>query len=487
MITSFCAAEWLDVHRYFNPTQEVFNEDTSVQMLIPSLAEPPSDFLLRFEVTDPDGLHQVQLFSPLGDTLIACQRLSGKSNAVEFVTDKLVGSNTIVLRVIDVHGNFTNHSFPINITDLLPPLNTFSIPDPNLAAAVRKTLGLAPDNAITRLDILRLTSLTISNPQIIDFTGLEQAANLETLFVEGNKISDVSPLTELTNLDGLFLGWNKISDVSPLAELTNLRTLHLTGNKISDVSPLAELTNLERLQLEENEISDVSPLSELTNLRILHLTGNQISDVSSFTSLTQLGNLHLKANQISDVSPLSELTNLRILHLIGNQISDVRPLSELVNLKELRLEGNPIKDREPLLALLQKNPDVKIYLKPGGEPLPVTLSHFRAEHTDAGVVLKWITESEVDNAGFYIHRSETKEGEFKVVNPTMIQGAGTTSERNTYTWKDTTAKPNTAYYYRIEDISHAGVRKQLATVHMRGLVSATGKLTTMWADLKTHD
>ena len=122
-----------------------------------------------------------------------------------------------------------------------------------------------------------------------------------------------------------------------------------------------------------------------------------------------------------------------------------------------------------------------------GGALPVTLSHFRAEHTDAGVVLKWITESEVDNAGFYIHRSETKEGEFKVVNPTMIQGAGTTSERNTYTWKDTTAKPNVAYYYRIEDISHAGVRKQLATVHMRGLVSATGKLTTMWADLKTHD
>ena len=61
----------------------------------------------------------------------------------------------------------------------------------------------------------------------------------------------------------------------------------------------------------------------------------------------------------------------------------------------------------------------------------------------------------------------------------MIQGAGTTSERNTYTWKDTTAKPNIVYYYRIEDISHVGERKQLATVRMRGLVSASGKLTTI--------
>ncbi len=159
----------------------------------------------------------------------------------------------------------------------------------------------------------------------------------------------------------------------------------------------------------------------------------------------------------------------------------------MVNLQYLYLEGNPIKNRKPLLELLRKNPEVKIYLKNRKDPLPVTLSHFRAELSNAGVSLKWITESEVDNAGFYIYRSETKDGDFKVVNPSMIQGAGTTSERNAYTWTDTTAKPNVAYYYRIEDISHAGVREQLATVRLRGLVSARGKLTTIWADLKAEN
>lgn len=109
-----------------------------------------------------------------------------------------------------------------------------------------------------------------------------------------------------------------------------------------------------------------------------------------------------------------------------------------------------------------------------------------AERTDAGAVLNWTTESELDNAGFYIYRSETKDGKFKIVNTTLIQGAGTTSERHTYTWTDTTAKPNTVYYYRIDDISHAGVRKQLATVRMRGYISASGKLTTSWANLKTQ-
>ena len=124
-------------------------------------------------------------------------------------------------------------------------------------------------------------------------------------------------------------------------------------------------------------------------------------------------------------------------------------------------------------------------IKSGGA-LPVTLSHFRAERTDTGVVVKWITESELDNAGFNILRSETKNGEFKVINlKGIISGHGTTNERHTYTWTDTTAKPNIVYYYRIEDISHAGVRKQLATVRMRGLVSANGKLTTRWGNLKT--
>ncbi len=120
----------------------------------------------------------------------------------------------------------------------------------------------------------------------------------------------------------------------------------------------------------------------------------------------------------------------------------------------------------------------------GSGALPVTLSKFRAEYTKAGVVLKWTTESELDNAGFYIYRSDKKDGQFKVVNPTMIQGAGTTAKRQNYTWTDTTAKPNTVYYYQIEDVSHTGEHKRLATVRMQGFVSAQGKMPTSWANVK---
>lgn len=123
-------------------------------------------------------------------------------------------------------------------------------------------------------------------------------------------------------------------------------------------------------------------------------------------------------------------------------------------------------------------------IRAGGE-LPVELSLFRPDRTETGtVVINWTTEAEVDNAGFNILRGQTRTGEFKVINAQLIPGAGTTAERNTYTWTDTTAKPNLVYYYQIEDVSLDGERERLATVRLRGLVSAKGKLATQWGQLK---
>ncbi len=124
-----------------------------------------------------------------------------------------------------------------------------------------------------------------------------------------------------------------------------------------------------------------------------------------------------------------------------------------------------------------------------GGPLPVSLSSFRPVRDDAtgDVVIRWVTESELNNAGFNILRSETKNGEFTVVNlKGIIPGHGTTSEKHVYEWKDTTAKPNVVYYYQIEDVSLDGNRTTLATTHLRGNVNAAGKVTTTWGDLKTQ-
>ena len=124
-----------------------------------------------------------------------------------------------------------------------------------------------------------------------------------------------------------------------------------------------------------------------------------------------------------------------------------------------------------------------------GSPLPVSLSSFRPVRDKATghVVITWITESELNNAGFNILRSDTKDGTFSVINPQgLIAGHGTTSERHIYTYIDVTAKPNVLYYYRIEDVSLDGKRTTLRTTHLRGNITASGKLTTIWGDLKSR-
>ena len=92
-----------------------------------------------------------------------------------------------------------------------------------------------------------------------------------------------------------------------------------------------------------------------------------------------------------------------------------------------------------------------------GGPLPVSLSKFRPERLDSGaVVIRWITESELNNAGFNILRSETRDGAFTKLNTNLIAGQGTISERTVYEYADTSAKPNVVYYYQIQDVSLDG-------------------------------
>ena len=119
-----------------------------------------------------------------------------------------------------------------------------------------------------------------------------------------------------------------------------------------------------------------------------------------------------------------------------------------------------------------------------GTPLPVSLSFFRPTLEENQIVIRWTTESELDNAGFNILRSESRTGEFTQVNEQLIQGQGTTAERSTYKWVDTSAKPGAVYYYQIEDVSFAGEHTQLATTKLKGLISAKNKLTTTWSELK---
>ena len=272
--TSFCAAEWLDVHRHFNAKQSSQNASSAtVQMFPPSLASPPNGIRLRFEVSDTDGLHQVQLHTPEDSFLIyggflACKQLTGTSSIVEFVTTALTPkTESVFLQMIDVHGNFSwSERYPIDITSVLLPPEVVSIPDVNLASGIQHKIGWP----ITTHTMLNLRFLDVRNANIQNLTGLESAYNLRRLwlggewvgnYVNSNAVSNFSPLLGLTQLTSLSLGGNSILDISVLAGLTQLTDLNLDNNSISDISALAGLIQLTDLWLQNNSILDISALA----------------------------------------------------------------------------------------------------------------------------------------------------------------------------------------------------------------------------------
>ncbi|MCX5637068.1 MAG: DUF4114 domain-containing protein [Planctomycetota bacterium] len=103
------------------------------------------------------------------------------------------------------------------------------------------------------------------------------------------------------------------------------------------------------------------------------------------------------------------------------------------------------------------------------QPTAIELSLFAVSPSNKKVILTWTTESEVDNAGFNLYRSESEDGEYVKVNASLIPAEGSPTQGASYQFIDEGVKNRTTYYYKLEDIDIYGK----STVH--GPVNATPK------------
>ena len=131
---SKCAAEWLSVSRFFNAKTTFQNEPGEIKLL--SVRAYSQDVInLRFEVADPDVLHQAQVLVPeiLNDTgwgpfqLFDCKRLNGKTGVVEFTVRTAELVDRVTLQAIDVGGNIAWATFPIQLDEAVPTQNILDV------------------------------------------------------------------------------------------------------------------------------------------------------------------------------------------------------------------------------------------------------------------------------------------------------------------------------------------------------------------------
>jgi hypothetical protein len=86
----------------------------------------------------------------------------------------------------------------------------------------------------------------------------------------------------------------------------------------------------------------------------------------------------------------------------------------------------------------------------------VEISSFTAKSAGGSVFLRWITESETENAGFYLYRCARSDGPFEPLNEKLIDGQGTIQSRNEYEYHDTHVQVGETYYYKLADLDYTG-------------------------------
>ncbi len=94
------------------------------------------------------------------------------------------------------------------------------------------------------------------------------------------------------------------------------------------------------------------------------------------------------------------------------------------------------------------------------QALPVELSHFTAEFVNIGILLKWTTESEIENLGFILERKTTEADWRKIVsyqNDDTLLGQGTVSFSTDYEFIDKFVEQGNTYKYRLADVDYNGV------------------------------
>ncbi len=106
----------------------------------------------------------------------------------------------------------------------------------------------------------------------------------------------------------------------------------------------------------------------------------------------------------------------------------------------------------------------------GDIALPVELSVFTAEQVGSTVLLKWTTESEVENLGFLLNRKAEDKDWINIAdyrkNPELI-GYGTTSNPHDYEFTDNFVQGGTTYHYRLADVSQQGIVEYHGSIEIK--------------------
>jgi Leucine-rich repeat (LRR) protein len=344
---------------------------------------------------------------------------------------------------------------------------------------------------------------------------LAQLTNLSRLYLHSNSLTDSIPteLSNLSNLTRLILSGNSLTGTIPteLGLLSNLTFLSLSDNSLTGSIPteLGNLSNLTELRLDSNQLCGKIPseLMNLTNLSYLLLQSNNLInsdtdyDANFITWLDQKNSSWRSQNSPTYCSSQLQLTatnynvnegdnsaTITVTRTVSNNGAvsvdyatsngtatapeDYTQTTGTLNWADgetnnktfpITIANDTVTEEDETINITLTNatggatigePNTAVLTIEDDEPTLITLAYFTATAFNNGITLEWQTELEIDNAGFHIWQSETKDGEYTRITNNMIPAQGSDYQ---YNYLDENVKDNIVYYYKLEDINLYGV------------------------------
>ena len=141
---------------------------------------------------------------------------------------------------------------------------------------------------------------------IVDFSDLVYAKNIEYLALRGQGIRDVSFVKELKRLRFIYLGYNFITNVTPISRLKNLEVIELKNNRIKDISSLKEINkrNMGGVNIGIENLVLQPPF--------LDFGGNEITDFNNFKHIDEDYEISTEGQNIN-LEPETEWFDIPVL------------------------------------------------------------------------------------------------------------------------------------------------------------------------------
>jgi uncharacterized repeat protein (TIGR01451 family) len=243
---------------------------------------------------------------------------------------------------------------------------------------------------------------------------------------------------------------NLDSDADPDNGRTNTFTLH-AGDYRTDLDAGLVEKKVSDLGIEKTVSDEYVQVGEefFFTLVVTHHGGDPAEDVQIMDDLPP-GLEFISANPTQDSGPNPLIWTIPLMNP-GDQVTiriNVRATDVLGGMDNNSFVSS--ENRDPDMSNNSSSDQVHVLV-------PIELSSFTVQVVNGLVQLQWTTQSENNNMGYNLYRSEDPEGTFTRINPELIPGAGNSEAINSYRYvDDSKLVPNKKYYYKLASIDFDG-------------------------------